>query len=298
MLPLTAKKFVEKLECKLSLVVYGSEELLRFVEELSESGKVEYRFVDGNEPTLHMPAIEIEPGIFFHFLPKHSELEAFLAALKARCSVKRSDNVDCLVITFVSEFCPNCRAAVDAFCKACMRLGAEYHIVDVNSDLAARYSITSVPTTFVCDFKFVGAMSDVEAEKWILDASRGEYSDYLAEKLRNGELEIVKELVREKKLGGVLAELMAHREFVVRLGAMAALEALAEDEEIVCEARSVISSLLKHEDERIREDAAMMLGLLGSDEDIVALAEAAKSGGRVGDSAEEAIKKIRRREGG
>ncbi len=304
MLPVhLVQKFMKQLSGKVFLVVYNSKEMLEFVEKLAEvSSNVEYEFNSNVEPTLKLPAIGFRDAkIFFHCVPKYAELESFLAAMKVVARLKREENVSCTVITFVSQFCPNCRASVDALNKLAVQLGIEHHIVDVSMfpDFANKYDVASVPTTYICDLRFVGVLSEDEAKMWIEEGAKQNYYEYFAEKLKNGEIEVVKDVAAKKGLGRVLAELMAHREFMVRLGAMAALESLSKDRKDIAEqAKEVIVKLLKHEDERIREDAAMMLGIIGSSEDIKHLAELAKEGGRVGMSAEEAIKIIRGKESG
>jgi HEAT repeat protein len=167
------------------------------------------------------------------------------------------------------------------------------------SEIAEKFGIVSVPTAIIDGMKFTGAMSVQEVEKWIKAAINEDYYEYLAEKLMNGEIEEVKRVAEDRNIGEELGKLMAHREFMVRLGAMAALEALHEMKpEIAEEARKVITELLNHDDERIREDAAMMLGIIGSEKDIKNLKELIEEGGRIGDSAEEAIKNIRRKKNG
>lgn len=297
-------RFLEKLEKKVEITVYESKEMLEFVRELAELGdKISVNFVSKPEKTLGIPAIQINgKEIYFHAIPKHTELESFLTALKLVSKNKRDLNFNCEVLTFVSQFCPNCRMTADSINAIASRSYVKHHIIDVSMfpDFAEKFDIKSVPTAIIGEFRFVGAMNEDEAKFWIEKISEGDYIEYFTEKLQNGDIEEVKRIVIKKpELAKVLAKLMSHREFMIRLGSMAAIEALWKiDPKIVLSAKDEIIKLLKHNDERIREDAAMMLGIIGDTSDIEHLENAAKEGGRVSDSAEEAIGKIRRREDG
>ncbi|WP_290597515.1 MULTISPECIES: thioredoxin family protein [unclassified Archaeoglobus] len=308
MLPLNlVKEILRNVKKEVILTVFESKEMYEFARKLSEFNEfIKCEFLDYPEPKLRLPAIKLDKSkIFFHAVPRHSELQSFLFALKVvaekslRC--ENEEDADVTIVTFVSQFCPNCQATVNAINKMTQSYCIEHHVVDAElfSEIAEKFGIVSVPTAIIDGMKFTGAMSVQEVEKWIKAAINEDYYEYLAEKLMNGEIEEVKRVAEDRNIGEELGKLMAHREFMVRLGAMAALEALHEMKpEIAEEARKVITELLNHDDERIREDAAMMLGIIGSEKDIKNLKELIEEGGRIGDSAEEAIKNIRRKKNG
>ncbi|WP_456467625.1 thioredoxin family protein [Archaeoglobus sp.] len=304
MLPVNlVKNFLKDLKREVTLTVFESVEMYEFAKKLTEiSNSVKCEFLDYPEPKLKLSAIKLDKSkIFFHAIPQHSELQSFLFALKFVSEKEVRESAEINIITFISQFCPNCRATVDAINRLTAKYSIEHHIVDTGlfPDFTEKYEVMSVPTTILSDMRFTGAMNEQEIEKWIKAAINGDYYEYLAEKLMNGEIDQVKRLAEKRNIGRELGRLMSHREFMVRLGAMAALEALHEEKpEITGEAREIIIELLNHEDERIREDAAMMLGIIGSEEDIKNLKELIREGGRIGDSAEEAIENIRRRENG
>ncbi len=303
MLPVgLVKKFLEDLEKDVTLTVYESREMLDFASRVSEiSEHVHAEFVDEPEPYLKLPAIRVgESKIFFHAVPQHSELESFLHAVKlaAEGCCGEGDRAT-QVVTLVSKICPNCRKTVDSINKLAVKDGLEHHVVDVSAfpEFVERYNVCSVPTAIIGEFRLTGAMDEEEARKWIDAAIRGDSYEYLLEKLMNGEIEEVIRFGMVKSVGKELAMLMAHPEFMVRLGAMAAIESLNERKpESLLGAKDVIRDLLMHEDERIREDAAMMLGMIGGEEDAEYL-ETLRMDGRVGDSIREAIEAIRDRHG-
>ncbi|WP_202318445.1 thioredoxin family protein [Archaeoglobus neptunius] len=281
-----------------SVKVFQSKEMLEFVRKLN----ISCEFVKEPEPCLGLPAIKLNrSNIYFHAIPEHSELQSFLFAIRFVSENETKPDVEVHVITFVSKFCPNCRATVDAVNGLTAKYGIEHHIIDASlfSGLAEKYEVMSVPTAIINSMRFVGAMGKNEVEKWIKAAIDGDYRDYIVEKLMNGDIEDVKRLAMSRNIGRELGELVGHREFMVRLGAMAAIESLHEENpEITKAAKEEITKLLTHEDERMREDAAMMLGIIGNEDDIKYLEELVGEGGRVGDSAGEAIDSIRGRKNG
>jgi thiol-disulfide isomerase/thioredoxin len=301
----TVVAILKDLRREITLIVYQDEEMKKFADEIASlSDMVCVKFLPEPEPVLGIPAIGFEGAkILFHGIPKHTELESFLTAMKMISNTPektiRQKTRETVIITFVSTFCPNCRASVDAVNSIAIKRGLEHHVVDTSyfPSLAKKYNIESVPLTIIGNFRISGAMTESEVEKWIEMHESGDYHDYFAEKLIGGEIEEVKKLVlQNRELITTLAELMSHREFIVRLGAMAAIEALHKiDPQITEAAKDVILKMMKHDDARIREDAAMMLGIIGNDEDIALLEEVAGEGGRVGDSAFEAIGNIKKK---
>ncbi len=297
MLPVElVKKSLEELDGKITLTVYESTDMFEFVKKLSEiSELVDAKFIESSEPALKLPAIRVgDSKIFFHAIPQYSELESFLYAMKLVAKGCHGET-DFRIITLVSKICPNCRKTVDSINTVAVRDGLEHHVVEVSTfpELAERYAVCSVPTTIIGEFRLTGAMDESEIKKWIEAANKGESYAYLLEKLTNGEIEEVIRFGMARNIGKELAMLMAHPEFMVRLGAMAAIESLNERKpETLAGAKDIIRDLLTHEDERIREDAAMMLGMIGSEEDAKYL-ETLRMDGRVGESIREAIDTIR-----
>ncbi len=298
---------LKNLRREVVIVVYADEKLLKFAREISNiSEKVKVEFVEEGDPLLGKGAIRVgkEGRVYFHGLPRYTELESFLTALRTSGNGEgeECEGGNIAVLTFVSTFCPNCRSSVDAINSLLSDfMCLEHHVIDIDylPDLAESFGIESVPTVIVGDFRTTGAMSRVEAERFIAMAVERRYDLYFAEKLMRGEIEEVKSIVsKSPELMRTLAELISHREFIVRLGAMAVIEALHKvDPRITEPARDVIRKLVRHDDVRIREDAVMMLGIIGGEEEIEILKEVAVEGGRVADSVDEAITNIRERIG-
>ncbi|AAB90716.1 thioredoxin family protein [Archaeoglobus fulgidus] len=292
---------LDELKRSIRLRVFNSREIYDYLKKLFEDEeKITLEFNPNPEPRLSLPGVKIDNSeIYFHAIPKQNELESFIKAIKIVAEgVKGGSGIR--IITFVAPVCPNCRATVDSINTLARKYAIEHHVVDATMfhDFAERHGVMSVPTTFIGKMRFVGALTPSKAEKWIRDAMNRDYRDYIIEKLASGEIEDVKAIVVEEKLGELLGELMGHEEFIVRLGAMATAEALEGEKEVVEGVKKAVRKLLTHEDARIREDAAMMLGMLGGEEDVKELENLISEGGRVADSAREAVEEIRRRDNG
>ncbi len=292
---------LDELKRSIKLKVFASEEIYDYLKNLfNDEERITLEFNPTPEPNLSLPGVKIDNSeIYFHAVPKQNELQSFIHAIKIVAEgVKEGSEIR--IITFVTPICPNCRATVDSINTLAQKFAIEHHIVDATlfPDFAEKYGVMSTPTTFIGKMKFVGAISLGKAERYIRDAINGDYRDYLAEKLMSGEMEDVKTLVVEEGLGELLGELMGHEEFMVRLGAMATAEALKGERKVVEGVKKAVRKLLKHEDVRIREDAAMMLGMLGNEEDLEELENLISEGGRVADSAREAVEEIRGKNNG
>ncbi|MBO8178899.1 MAG: thioredoxin family protein [Archaeoglobus sp.] len=292
---------LDELKRSVRLKVFGSEEIYNYLKKLfNDEERISLEFNPTPEPSLSLPGVKIDYSeIYFHAVPKQNELQSFIHAIKIVADGIKN-GAEIRIITFVAPVCPNCRATVDSINTLAQKFAIEHHIVDATMfpDFAEKYGVMSVPTTLMGKMRFVGAISLAKAEKYIRDAINGDYRDYLAEKLMSGEIEDAKALVVEEGLGELLGELMGHEEFMVRLGAMATAEALKDEKEVVEGVKKALRRLLKHEDARIREDAAMMLGMLGDEKDVKELENLISEGGRVADSAREAVEEIRRRDNG
>lgn len=292
---------LDELKRSIKLKVFASEEIYDYLKNLfNDEDRIILEFDSSPDPGLSLPGVKIDDSeIYFHAVPKQNELQSFIHAIKIVAEgVKEGSEVR--IITFVTPTCPNCRATVDSINTLAQKFAIEHHTVDATMfpDFAEKYGVMSAPTTFIGKMKVVGAISLSKAEKYIRDAINGDYRDYLAEKLASGEMGDVKTLVVGEGLGELLGELMGHEEFMVRLGAMATAEALKGEGGVVEGVKKAVRKLLKHEDARIREDAAMMLGMLGGEEDLEVLENLISEGGRVADSAREAVEEIRGKNNG
>ncbi|WP_457548672.1 thioredoxin family protein [Archaeoglobus sp.] len=188
--------------------------------------------------------------------------ELFLKILK---NIDDNCEIDAEVKIFIAPLCPVCPHVVENVCSLPIK---KIEIIDVVDypEIAEKYNVMATPTVIVGKVKLVGKVSKEEVLEWI---RRGyDKKEYFAKLLREGEAEEVVRMVKEDGDASVLVELLTYKDFMVRLGAMVAIEELAKEHpEIVKKVKDKIRKLLKHEDERIRQDVAMLIGDIGDDSD-------------------------------
>jgi predicted nucleotidyltransferase len=201
--------------------------------------------------------------------------------------------VDAEVKVFIAPLCPVCPYVVEEICSLPIK---KVEIIDVADypEIAKEYDIMATPTVVIGRIKLVGRVKGDEVLEWI---RRGfDKKEYFAKLLREGSAE---DVVREVKKDGdvdILVDLLTYRDFMVRLGAMVALEEIArENVDLIRNVKNRIRRLLRHEDKRIRQDVAMLLGSIGDEEDKEFLEELLKEEGEIRESAIEAIKEIDKR---
>ncbi len=279
-----------------------------FARILSETcDKISYRVED--REGLFKPAMILKKrdreNIIYNAIPLREELEPFLRTilmLSNGVEMKEVKDLEAEIMVFVTPVCPHCAKVVETvngFAVANPKIKSI--IIDASRfvDLMQKFEITSAPTTIINgEIKLTGYISREELLEW-LKRSSGDYKrEYFVTLLNERRLEEIKDIVaRNPEDIRILAELLAHEEFLVRFGAMVVMEQIAkENPETVKLAKDVIRKLLKHEDFRIREDVAMLLGSIGDESDIEFLEELAKDESEeVKDSALEAIEEIRKK---
>ena len=137
-------------------------------------------------------------------------------------------------------------------------------------DEAARYNVRSVPWLKLGEMEFSGAHSRAELEHAIdMAVSDDGQQRFLFEKLKNGRLDEVIEIVeKDKNQLPVLVALLKGEEvpMTVRIGVSAVLEGFQDDP---AELQKILPDLLELSesiDETIRADACHFLSLAGGDE--------------------------------
>ena len=137
-------------------------------------------------------------------------------------------------------------------------------------DEAALHHVRSVPWLKLGDMEFTGAHSRAELEHAIdMAISDDGQQRFLFEKLKNGRLEEVTEIiVKDKKQLSILIALLKAEEvpMTVRIGVSAVLEGLQDDP---AELQKILPDLLElseSADETTRADACHFLSLTGANE--------------------------------
>jgi len=226
------------------------------------------------------------------------KLDSFLKTVKMLRETKQNGNLSAEIKVFVSPFCPHCAKVIENVNSlAVENPNVKVEIVDVSvyPELAEKYGITSAPTTIINDsVRLIGYISKEEVVKWIEKAE--DKKEYFVKLIRDGRLDEIVDLIRNENDLGIVVDLLAYNDFMVRLGAMVVLEEVFKSNPSIVKAvKDKIRKLLKHDDKRIVQDVAMLLGEIGDEEDIEFLKDLVEVGGEVKLSAEEAMEEIAKR---
>ena len=226
------------------------------------------------------------------------KLDFFLKTVKMLREAKQNGNLSAEIKVFVSPFCPHCAKVIENVNSlAVENPNVKVEIVDVSvyPELAEKYGITSAPTTIINDsVRLIGYISKEEVVKWIEKAE--DKKEYFVKLIRDGRLDEIVDLIRNENDLGIVVDLLAYNDFMVRLGAMVVLEEVFKSNPSIVKAvKDKIRKLLKHDDKRIVQDVAMLLGEIGDEEDIEFLKDLVEVGGEVKLSAEEAMEEIAKR---
>ncbi len=304
------KNTLKDLEEEVEIIVVPNEnwkDFEDFAKILSEANdKISYK-VEDREGLIAKPAMILkkddQENIIYNAIPLREELEPFLKTivmLSNGIQMNEVEGLEAEIMVFVMPICPHCAKVVEtvnSFAVANPKIKSI--IIDASRfiDLMQKFDITSAPTTIINgEIKLTGYISKDELIEW-LKRSSGDYKrDYLVTLLNERRLDDIKSIVAKNPEDiRILAELLAHEEFLVRFGAMVVIEQIAkENPEVIKLAKDVIRNLLKHDDFRIREDVAMLLGSIGDESDVKFLEELLnEEKEEVKDSAMEAIEEIR-----
>lgn len=293
-----------------------SRELARFCEDLA-----------GLAPGIHvtreegapgdLPAIGIGDSITIHGVPIGTELAPFLDALSGRhegyalsgADRRRLERVDlpALLRLFVTPQCGFCPGVVRQL-LALASASRSIHLVIVDGTLfpevARSEKIQSVPT-LILDTMFRWTGSVKLQELLAVIESRDPVtlgSSSLENMLKQGEASRLAGLMlQQETIFPALIDLLAHRKWPVRLGAMVAMEEIAERRPEL--ARTVAGPLwqkFEAAEEQAKGDILHVLGEIADRRYVSALLRVRDGayGKEITEAAKEALEKIAEREGG
>lgn len=257
------------------------------------------------------PALGIGPSILLHALPHGTALSPFIKLLLDSNSLifetretkeKEKDfNIPAMLKLYVSPYCPHCPLTMDQiFSRITAHPSWHLTVIDTDlfPDLAAFDVIKSVPTLILDDsLRWTGSVDLNEIFKVIRHRDPVKIgAASLKSMIVNGDAYPLAEMmIRAKKIFPAFIDLLAHGEFSVRLGAMAAAEELAERSPAI--AGQLVEPLVERfekEPEAIQGDILYILGRAG-DHRIIPFLKRILSrpcSGEVQESAEEALDMI------
>ena len=182
-----------------------------------------------------------------------------------------------LLMTSSCPHCPTVLQGLSALIKAGKIARLEAINLTLRPEAATSFGVRSVPWVRIGDFVLEGLQSQAELQRWaVLAGTADGMATYLAEALKKGDLQKVKDMVTEddgSRLHALL-DLLASpdTELHVRLGIGALMEEL-EDSETLVRQLEQLTALASHTDTRVRLDACHYLSLTRSPRAIPVLKE-------------------------
>jgi hypothetical protein len=288
------------------------EAMAAFCEELAAlAPKVTVRQVKSDDDA--QPAIRLLPNLQFHGVPSENELEPFLeiAAAISQGPTRRNFCVQELeaidlpaeLALFVAPQCTHCpgmvrRVAPLALSNHLIRLS----IIDAAlfHEKAGKHGIRSVPT-LVLDgkFRWNGTVPLVDITRMILSRNPADLSESaILSFLQEGEAgKVAGMMIEHQTVFPALIDLLTHEKWPRRLGAMVAMENLAEeDPSLAARAAPSLMDRLDHLTEDVKGDVVYILGEIGGPDLLPALRKIAAAAGKdspeLAEIAAEAIERI------
>ncbi|HVO83352.1 MAG TPA: thioredoxin family protein [Syntrophobacteria bacterium] len=258
------------------------------------------------------PFLEVKSNLRYLSLPTGLELAPFLQTLVtlsaggSRLSLRTLKMLETLIVptrleAFIAPACPHCPALV-ALCSD-LALASSYlevSIVDVTlfPEQARERGIRAVPTLVVNgEERLVGALGEeILVDRFVNRELATLHSETFRRILEEGDArKLAATMLAEGEIPGPALELLADRDWSVRLGMMVVLEEIGSHRpELARRAYPFLVTLLTHRDPSRRGDAAFLLGLIGDAAVLERLEPLAEDGSpEVAEAAREAIKRIR-----
>lgn len=307
-------------DVEIRLVVNGDEReeaFKRFCEDLSKAAPG-IRVRPESNPESEAPAIRVGKNITYHAIPLGPELPPFLEALTYsnrpdprldETVRRRLDRIDAPadLRVFIAPHCPHCPRVVGALLPlSAANDRIRVTVVDGSlfTGMAEAESIRSAPTVLLDeDFRWTGPVRVPEIVE-IMGARdpAGLGVETLGNMLREGDAARVAEMMLGRgEIFPNFLETLVHEKFPTRLGAMVAMEYIADQNPAL--AAGVVEPLWRRYDtaaDTIKGDIIHVIGETASPDTIARLKSIASnsSNEEITAAAEEALEKIRMRDGG
>lgn len=290
---------------------HRSREIAQFCKDLERlAPQVQVKKEEGDPKEL--PGVSAGRGITYHGVPLGTELQPFLEALsgagitaspgseKEKFRLERID-LPVLLRLFVTTHCHFCPAMVRQLiplpaANDSIRLA----IVDgvLFPEAAKSEKIQSVPTLLLDTlFRWTGSVSLNELLEVLGNrdpASLGPSS--LENMLNEGDASRLANLMLKRKMVfPAFIDLLAHRKWSVRLGAMVAMEEMAEiDPNLALQVAAPLWQKFENADEQTKGDIIYVLGEVAGRNLVPSMEKvlAGDYGGEIKEAAEEALEKI------
>jgi len=287
---------------------------IQFCEDLSRLAP-KIRILRKKEDAGKVPAIRITPSLVYEAIPSGTELEPFLEALSL-VAKKQADipshirghldkiGIPAALRLYVSPQCPFCPASVRQLVP--LAFASEFVSLTVTDaelfpEMARSDNIQSIPALLLDEhFRWTGTVQTEEITDILAKRDPAEISAASMERMiiEGNVFKLAEMMTDRKTIFPAFVELLAHEHFTVRLGAMAAMEEIAE-QDLKTASEVVVPLLEKFEmaDAQVKGDILHILGESGGSGIILNLKKIAEGeyGTEVREAAKEAMEKIQER---
>lgn len=282
-----------------------------FCENLTRLAPKIYIVEEEGEPK-EAPAIRIGYALRYHAIPLGTELEPFLEALSfldkkfSQIPVFAHDHLEKIELPvilklFVSQQCPFCPVTV----RRIIPLVAASEFVQLTiidctlfPEMAQLNRIQSVPTLlFDEQFRWTGSLQLEELLEVIINRDPAKLGASSLEKMLNegNAAQLAEMMLDKEKIFPVFLDLLVHKKWPVRLGAMVTMEEIASrNPELAAQVIDPLWERFHHVEDPVKGDIIYILGESGKD-NIATRLEMVLSGeydSEVKAAAEEALEKI------
>ena len=306
----------EKLEIDISIRLIENEHeasnaMAAFCDELATlvSG---IRLIREKDDARRVPAIEVTESIAYSGVPTGTEFAPFMELLSALGSIDSAnipmpdDNLaaitaPAILTLYVSSICPHCPAMVRQVYPLCLKnRNLKLFIIDGPAfpELAEADNIKSLPTLILDDnFRWTALVDADELVQIIGSRNPAELGVASLEgMIQDGNAYGLSEMmISVKKIFPAFVELLVHPEFSVRLGAMAAIEDVAERTgSLAGQVVVPLMDLFDQLDDQIKGDILYVIGVCG-DQGVVSFLESvatATQNEELREAAEDALEAI------
>jgi hypothetical protein len=267
-------------DIQISLIVTEdkrTEEFSEFCDNLRRLAP-KIRITEEEGEAIEPPAIRIGHAVRYHAIPLGTELEPFLEALSlldkrfSRLPVSIRDQLDkirlpTLLRLYVSRQCPFCPATV----RQLIPLPATNELIQLAiidcilfQEMAQSDRIQSVPTLLLDEqFRWTGSLQMEELVEIITNRDPARLSASSLERmLKEGNAAKVAEMMLEKeKLFPAFFDLLIHEKWPVRLGAMVAMEEIANrNPELAAQVIEPLWESFHHVEDPVKGDIIYIFG--------------------------------------
>ncbi|MFC1515508.1 thioredoxin family protein [Thermodesulfobacteriota bacterium] len=270
-----------------------SELFINFCENLSLMAP-KIRISKETEEESDPPVIVIN-NVRYQVIPAEKELDPFLSLLADQNHLagqlspevrKQLDEIrlPALLKVYITPFCPFCPATVmQLLSLAAANEQVKLNVIDgaLFPELAQSDNVQSSPTVLLENqFRWTGAIQIREVVDMILNRDPSQLSaPSLRDMISNGDASVVADMMIDSgEIFPSFIELLVHEKWPVRLGAMVAFEAVAEqNRELAARAIPLLWEQFSRVADTVRGDILFLFGSFG-DKGVIPLLESVLSG--------------------